>query len=341
MTSSSETVDGRDAAPLDGALTELFGPVQAQLDQVQRELVGDLAPGERDLEPLVDLAVSFRGKQLRPAMVCLSGLAVGSIGPEHVHVGKVVELLHTATLVHDDVLDGAKLRRRQATVNAAYGTEVPVLLGDYIYARAFHMAVTMADPTCSRVLSEAVRQICQGEITQILHRFDFEWDEERYFRVIADKTACLYAVSCQLGAHYAGGSPEQCASLHTYGMEIGIAFQIIDDCLDLGGDEAVVGKSLGTDLSKGKLTLPLLWLMRDPERRAALRALMQREGSRSEPELLEALRREFPLDEALAYSSAVARQRVEVARRALDGFAPSAAVECLDRIAGYVLERSL
>jgi octaprenyl-diphosphate synthase len=339
VTSSSETVDGPDAVPSDIGLTELFAPVQVELDQVQRELVRDLAPGEPDLEPLVDLAVSFRGKQLRPAMVCLSGLAVGSIGPAHVHVGKVVELLHTATLVHDDVLDGARLRRRQTTVNAAYGTEVPVLLGDYIYARAFHMAVSMDDPTCSRVLSEAVRQICQGEITQILHRFDFDWDEPRYFRVIADKTACLYAVSCQLGAYHAGGTPEQCAALHTYGMEIGIAFQIIDDCLDLGGDESVVGKSLGTDLSKGKLTLPLLWLMREPTRRTALQELMQ--TGASEPELLVALRRDFPLEEALAYSSVVARQRVEVARRALDGFAPSPAVDSLDRIAGYVLERSL
>ena len=339
MTSSSETVDGPDAVPSDIGLTELFAPVQVELDQVQRELVRDLAPGEPDLEPLVDLAVSFRGKQLRPAMVCLSGLAVGSIGPAHVHVGKVVELLHTATLVHDDVLDGARLRRRQTTVNATYGTEVPVLLGDYIYARAFHMAVSMDDPTCSRVLSEAVRQICQGEITQILHRFDFDWDEPRYFRVIADKTACLYAVSCQLGAYHAGGTPEQCAALHTYGMEIGIAFQIIDDCLDLGGDESVVGKSLGTDLSKGKLTLPLLWLMRESSRRTALQELMQ--TGASEPELLVALRRDFPLEEALAYSSVVARQRVEVARRALDGFAPSPAVDSLDRIAGYVLERSL
>jgi octaprenyl-diphosphate synthase len=339
VTSSSETVDGPDAVPSDIGLTELFAPVQVELDQVQRELVRDLAPGEPDLEPLVDLAVSFRGKQLRPAMVCLSGLAVGSIGPAHVHVGKVVELLHTATLVHDDVLDGARLRRRQTTVNATYGTEVPVLLGDYIYARAFHMAVSMDDPTCSRVLSEAVRQICQGEITQILHRFDFDWDEPRYFRVIADKTACLYAVSCQLGAYHAGGTPEQCAALHTYGMEIGIAFQIIDDCLDLGGDESVVGKSLGTDLSKGKLTLPLLWLMRESSRRTALQELMQ--TGASEPELLVALRRDFPLEEALAYSSVVARQRVEVARRALDGFAPSPAVDSLDRIAGYVLERSL
>jgi octaprenyl-diphosphate synthase len=328
VTSSSETVDGPDAVPSDIGLTELFAPVQVELDQVQRELVRDLAPGEPDLEPLVDLAVSFRGKQLRPAMVCLSGLAVGSIGPAHVHVGKVVELLHTATLVHDDVLDGARLRRRQTTVNAAYGTEVPVLLGDYIYARAFHMAVSMDDPTCSRVLSEAVRQICQGEITQILHRFDFDWDEPRYFRVIADKTACLYAVSCQLGAHHSGGTPEQCAALHTFGME-----------LDLGGDEEVVGKSLGTDLAKGKLTLPLLWLMRDPARRTALRSLMQ--TGASEAELLVLLRRDFPLEEALAYSSAVARQRVEVARRSLDGFAPSPAVESLDRIASYVLERSL
>jgi octaprenyl-diphosphate synthase len=320
-------------------LNDLFAPVQPHLDRVNRELLADLRPNEVDLEPLVDLAVSYRGKQLRPAMVCLSGLTVGAIGDEHVHVAKVVELLHTATLVHDDVLDGARMRRQQSTVNAAYGTEVPVLLGDYIYARAFHMAVSMDDPTCSRVLSETVRRICQGEITQILHRFDFDWDEDRYYRVIGDKTAVLYAVSCRLGGHHSGGSAAQCEALDTFGMELGTAFQVVDDCLDLAGDEDVVGKSLGTDLAKGKLTLPLLWLMREPARRERLRALMAADGG--EFEKLASLRRDFPLEEALEYSMAAARDRVETARRALEVLPPGTARDSLDRIAEYVLQRRL
>ena len=153
------------------------------------------------------------------------------------------ELLHTATLVHDDVLDSASVRRRIATINHLSGVETAVLLGDYIYAKAFHMAVQLPDPTAARWLAETVRVICQGEITQILHRFDFAWDEGRYFTVIAEKTASLYAAACRLGGHYSEISANEgrLRALEEYGLELGIAFQIVDDCLDLDGDETVVG----------------------------------------------------------------------------------------------------
>ncbi len=320
-------------------LEELTGLVRVELDRINRELVSDLHPERPELWTMVQQAASYRGKQLRPVLVCLSGRAVGELSDDHVEVAKVVELLHTATLVHDDVLDGASLRRQQQTINAAHGIEVSVLLGDYIYARAFHMSVGIADPTCSRVLGEVVRRICQGEITQIVHRFDFDWDEPRYFQVITEKTALLYGAACRLGAYYSGGTPEQVEALERFGTELGVAFQIVDDVLDLDGDEGVVGKSLGTDLGKGKLTLPLLRLLRDEHLRLPLRRLM--EAKLADEEKLRRLHREFPLERALNESFEVARERVRSAVTALEVLPPSPARDAIQGVAEYVLVRKL
>lgn len=323
-------------------LQDLTALVRPQLERLNRELVLDLQPGHREMQPMVELVARYRGKQLRGAMVFLAGMAVR--GAEHaaglpdslLHVAKVVELLHTATLVHDDVLDTAAVRRRIPTVNAMHGVETAVLLGDYLYAKAFHMAVLLDDPVCARWLAETVRVICQGEITQILHRFDFHWSEARYFQVIADKTASLYGAACRLGGHYAGGSEARLCALEQYGLELGIAFQIVDDCLDLDGDEAVVGKSLGTDLSKGKLTLPLLYLLhREPEARQRLQqvtGLDEREGLRR-------LRREFPLDAAVAYAMAEAQRRIAKATDCLAALPPGQGRDALQQIATFVLAR--
>ncbi|MBL8747697.1 MAG: polyprenyl synthetase family protein [Planctomycetes bacterium] len=330
-------------------IQDLIGLVRPQLDRLNRELVQDLAPGHREMLPLVEHVGGFRGKQLRPVLTFLAGMAVrgathgGSLGDDVVTVAKVVELLHTATLVHDDVLDGASLRRRIPTVNQMAGVEVAVLLGDYIYAKAFHMAVQLPDPTAARWLAETVRVICQGEITQVLHRFDFAWTESRYFQVIAEKTASLYAAACRLGGHYAvaspaGGTEARLRALEEYGLELGIAFQIVDDCLDLDGDERVVGKSLGTDLSKGKITLPLLYLMqRGAGEGERLRAVL----GRSEAEALRRLRAEFPLEHAVAYAMEEAQRRIAKAQACLSALPPGAARDALHQLAAFVVTRRL
>ena len=317
-------------------LQDLTALVRPELDRINRELAEDLASGEADLSPLIEHVSQFRGKQVRPALVCLAGRAVGLSTDAHITVAKVVELIHTATLVHDDILDGATIRRQLATVHALHGTEVSVLLGDYIYARAFSMSLELADLTCSRVLSDVTRVICQGEITQLLHRFDFSWTEERYLRVIGQKTASLFGAAAELGAHYAGANRDVVAALATYGTEVGLAFQIVDDCLDLQGDEAVVGKSLGTDVDGGKLTLPLLHMMgsRD-DGEARLRRLM---GSRDG---LARLADEFDLDAALEFSHDRAKQRIEQAVQALAVLPESPARDALEELALYVVRRDL
>jgi len=325
-------------------LHDLVGMVRPQLDRLNRELIQDLAPGHREMLPLVEHVGGFRGKQLRPVLTFLAGMAVrgathgGGLGDDVVTVAKVVELLHTATLVHDDVLDSANVRRRIPTVNQMAGVEVAVLLGDYIYAKAFHMAVQLPDPTAARWLAETVRVICQGEITQVLHRFDFAWTEPRYFQVIAEKTASLYAAACRLGGHYARGPEGRLRALEEYGLELGIAFQIVDDCLDLDGDERVVGKSLGTDLAKGKITLPLLYLMqRSPEEAERLRAVL----GKTEAEGLRRLRTEFPLEHAIAYAMDEAQRRIHKAQASLTSLPPGPARDGLHQIAGFVLSRRL
>ncbi|MGE3171258.1 MAG: polyprenyl synthetase family protein [Planctomycetota bacterium] len=330
-------------------LHDLIALVRPQLDRLNRELVLDLAPGQRDLLPLVEHIGGYRGKQLRPVMVFLSAMATrgathgGALSDDIVQVAKVVELLHTATLVHDDVLDGAGMRRRIPTVNTMQGVEVAVLLGDYIYAKAFHMAVQLPDPACARWLAETVRVICQGEITQILHRFDLAFTEQQYFQVIAEKTASLYAAGCRLGGHYAGGTEARLRALEEYGLELGIAFQIVDDCLDLEGDERVVGKSLGTDLSKGKVTLPLLYLLQRDQGSGGrgVGGRLEKLLGLPEAEALRRLRAEFPLEHAIAYAMDEAQRRVAKAQASLSALPPGPARAALAQIAEFVVSRRL
>lgn len=319
----------------ESALPDLFAPVHGDLERMNSSLLRDLIPGTADVASLVDHVGQYRGKQLRPALVYLWGRVAGRLVPAHDTVAKVVELIHLATLVHDDVLDGADRRRRVPTLNAMHGNEVPVLLGDYIYARAFHLSVNMDDLACSRLLADVTRLICQGEITQILHRFDFAWDEPRYFQVIREKTATLYSAACRLGVHYAGGGAALAEAAFTYGDQLGVAFQIVDDCLDLDGDEQEVGKSLGTDLDKGKLTLPLLYLLRDPQQGPRLQRMMAQRGNSH----LAELRAEFDLAAAVHASLEVAQQHIDRASALLRQLPSSPEREALAAIADFVVRR--
>ncbi len=207
------------------------------------------------------------GKRLRPALVLLSAQACGGIRPEHVTLAAMAELIHTATLVHDDVLDEATIRRHLDTINARWDNEASILLGDYLFARAMCLASSLDDTFACRVVSESARNMCEGELRQIESRGNYDLTESDYFEIIAGKTAALTACCCRLGAHYAGAEPAVCEALARYGHDLGIAFQIADDVLDLSGDEAVVGKSLGTDLVKQKATLPLIRLLGTVSRR--------------------------------------------------------------------------
>lgn len=238
-----------------------YAPIATDLDEVERILARVLKNKHSRVAEVVDHVQHYRGKRLRPMLLLLSARACGRVAPAHHVLGAVVEMIHTATLVHDDVLDGARVRRRVATVNAVWGVQSSVLLGDYLFTHAFHLASTLDDARACRMIGAATDRVCEGELCQVLQRGNLDLNEAEYFDIIDGKTAELTACCCHLGALYSGASPEVVQALVRYGRCVGLAFQIADDLLDLVGEEKTTGKSLGTDVEQQKLTLPLIYLL--------------------------------------------------------------------------------
>ncbi|MBI4565980.1 MAG: polyprenyl synthetase family protein [Planctomycetes bacterium] len=246
-----------------GVLKELYGPIHADIDRVEALLRAELRSENPFLASLVSHSQKFQGKRMRSAMLLYSARLCGGVTDLHVALAGVVELLHSATLVHDDVLDEAQLRRQVDTLNRRWGNETSVLFGDYLFAKAFILCSRLNHHEANRILGRTAQDMCEGELSQIATKFDPDIDEERYLRIIELKTARLFSTACRLGSLGWESDPAQIEALSSYGLNFGIAFQIIDDVLDITGEEAEVGKSLGTDLSKGKLTLPVIRLLRN------------------------------------------------------------------------------
>jgi octaprenyl-diphosphate synthase len=233
----------------------------------------ELATGSAPMRELVTHVERYRGKMLRPTLVHLSGLAAGGLTPEHDLAAAVVETIHLATLVHDDVLDDAEIRRRGQTINALHGNEAAVILGDYLIASAFHLCSAIEDQGVALRVGAVTKTLCEGELLQLHHRDDFELAEDEYFRIIERKTAALIELAAQLGARLAGGDERVCSALAGFGRWLGIAFQVRDDLLDLTGEQPIVGKDLGKDLDKGKVTLPVIHHLRTAGARERVRTL--------------------------------------------------------------------
>src|SRR5436190_1855745 len=201
-----------------------------------------------------------QGKHLRPALVALTANALGKLSDSHVTIAVIIEMVHLATLVHDDVMDEAEIRRHRLTLAANWGNEIAVLFGDCLFAQALKLAAGFPTPEICRAVAMATNTVCSGEILQTQHRRNFQFSRREYFRVLEMKTAELFALSCDLAACLSTATPAQRAALRQFGLAFGTAYQVYDDCVDLFGSEAAAGKSLGTDLAKGKLTLPVLLL---------------------------------------------------------------------------------
>src|SRR3989441_749608 len=255
----------------------LIDPVEPFLHAVHRRLAEQVDAFDPAIVPYADYALNGQGKHLRPALVALSANALGKITDSHVTVAVIIEMVHLATLVHDDVMDEAEIRRRRLTLAANWGNEIAVLFGDCLFAQALKLAASFPTPEICRAVAMATNTVCSGEILQTQHRRDFHFTREKYFRVLEMKTAELFALSCELSAFLAGTSPAGRKALRQFGLTFGTAYQLYDDCVDLFGSEAAAGKSLGTDLAKGKLTLPvlLLWERADTADRRRLRELIQ------------------------------------------------------------------
>lgn len=249
------------AAP--GRVGELFGPIVGALQRVETRLQAELTSDDPRVDEVVRHGYRLGGKRLRPALVLLVADAVGETTDAHELLGVVVEMIHTATLVHDDVLDEASLRRHVDTVNARWGNEQSVLLGDFLFSHAFYLAATVESEhgaaTACQLIGRSTNRVCHGEMRQTLAEGDLTLSLEDYYDIIDGKTAELCACCCRLGAVYAGADEATADAMESYGRNLGMAFQIADDLLDLTGDEETTGKTTGADLAKQKMTLPLIY----------------------------------------------------------------------------------
>jgi octaprenyl-diphosphate synthase len=317
---------------------DLFGLIHHELAQAEQIFQKELRSKFPFVQTLVDHCGDYQGKRLRPALLLLSGRACGSMTEAHPVLAAVVEMIHTATLVHDDVLDESMVRRHAATVNAEWGNETAVLLGDYLFTHAFHLAATLETTLACRWIGRATNKVCEGEMQQVHHRGNLELDERSYFAIIEGKTAELTAVSCRLGSHYAGADETTTEALDRYGRNLGIAFQIADDVLDIWGEERLTGKSLGTDLEKQKLTLPVIRLLEiaDPKTSERVCRLLTEAKAECRKQLVPLLEDSGALD----YSWQRARWHVSEAIEALESLGDSEAREVLRVLAGYTVRRT-
>jgi octaprenyl-diphosphate synthase len=248
---------GQAAAKLQHAI-ELINPHLYAVEERIREQARVFDPA---IEGYVAYALSSSGKRLRPALALLSGASTGTIGSSHIDLAVIVELIHLATLVHDDIMDGAEIRRDQPTASAKWGNTIAVLLGDCLFAHALKLATGFQNPEVNRRIAHAATEICSGEIIQTQRRYDLNLSQPDYFEIIRLKTASLFAVGAELGALISEASPDLIGAMKVFGLKLGTAYQIYDDCLDIAGNEDNAGKTLGSDLRKGKLTLPLIYLL--------------------------------------------------------------------------------
>ena len=248
-----------------GEIRQILSLVQPQLDAVEKAIIRQAEVFDPAVQGYVSYALNTNGKRLRPALALLSAGATGEMTESHQSLAVIMELIHLATLIHDDVLDGAEKRRDQPTANARWGNNLSVLLGDCLLAHALDLSTNFDDAEVSRRIARAASAVCTGEILQTQRRFDLNLSLPDYYRIIEMKTAALFGAAAELGARLNHVAPETSAALKVYGLKIGTAYQVYDDLLDIAGDESKAGKTLGTDLKKGKLTLPILKLLQSSQ----------------------------------------------------------------------------
>lgn len=319
-------------------LQDLYLPVADDLVDVERILREELRSKIPFVEELTARVRLYQGKRLRPALLLLSAKASGRIRPDHHVLGAVVEMIHVATLVHDDILDEAATRRHVTTVNAEWGDEASVLLGDYLFTHAFHLAASLESTAACRLIGKATNRVCEGELHQVSRRGAFDLSEVEYLDMLEGKTAALIACCTRLGATFAGAAPVVVEALDQYGRELGIAFQIADDLLDLLGDEQETGKTAGSDLLKRKATLPLIRFreVADPRALARCRKLFDHPDSTSRRDFAQLLGE----TDAIRYSQQMAARLASQASARLSILPPSQARDILSFFARFAVERS-
>jgi len=317
-------------------IATMYELIDAELKKACQIFDNELFSNLSAVNELCGYVRRYQGKMLRPALLLLSGKACGEITDEHLTLAAVVEMVHMATLVHDDVLDDAELRRRCSTINCLQGNEAAVLLGDYLISHAFHLCNTLDTPFASRVIGATTNTVCEGELQQVVHRFDNNLSVEQYLQIITRKTASMIGTCCLLGAHYSGANENTKKVLEQYGINIGVAFQITDDVLDIIGSEDQMGKTLGRDLEKNKLTLPLIHCLGEVKMGAKnhLRELLN-----NKPFDRNGIRKILESTDSINHSLNVANRYVESAIASLAGLPETEARDTLCRMARLIVDR--
>lgn len=317
-------------------LPALIAPIAEDMKAVDAVIRQRLNSEVVLIRTIGDYIIGAGGKRMRPAMVLMVARALGYQGTDHQLLAAVVEFIHTATLLHDDVVDESDLRRGRNTANAVFGNAASVLVGDYLYSRSFEMMVEAGSMRIMQILSEATTVIAEGEVLQLLNVHDPDVSEERYLQVVRYKTAKLFEAAAQVGAVLAGATPEQEAAAAAYGRHVGTAFQLIDDVLDYSGDAAALGKNVGDDLREGKPTLPLIRVMEmgTPQQRELIRNAIE-SGDADFAAVATAIRD----TEALAHTRRAAEAEAQKAVEALNCYPASTFQKSLLEFCSFAVHR--
>jgi len=316
-------------------LLDVYHNIQGELDRVEDKLQFFTASENRLVAEISGYLFKKRGKRIRPALLILSAKLLGYAGEEHLQAASLVEFVHTASLIHDDIIDKADLRRGEDSVHARWGSNVSVLLGDFLYIKTIALALGSSQPRIVRILTDVSTRMIEGELDEFRRSGDLSLSEREYLAIISDKTAVLFSAACRIGAVLAGAAPEQEESIAAYGLNLGMAFQIVDDLLDFQGDRERLGKPVLSDIREGRITLPLIYSVNSDGLR--LRALLEDKSLREDTqrEILEIIRGNGALD----YAFRRAQEYSTRAREIADAFPRSAYREALGALADFVLKR--
>ena len=312
--------------------------VEPQFDAVTHYILNNLGSNVPLVERIAHYIVESGGKRLRPLLVLLAANACGYKGEKHVPLAAVIEFIHTATLLHDDVVDHSELRRGKATANANWGNAPSVLVGDFLYSRAFQIMVEIGRMDVMEVISNATTVIAEGEVLQLLNQRNPDLGEDAYLQVVLGKTAMLFEAATEVGAILADASADDREAMRLYGRHLGIAFQIVDDLLDYLSDAETLGKNVGDDLAEGKTTMPLIHSMRvgsDADKEMIRHAIRQG-GLEDLTPVIETVQRNGSVD----YTREKAVEQVELAKSAIAGLADTSFKETLMQIADIAIERT-
>lgn len=314
-------------------LEDIYRDIKEDLIKVEELLKEELSDDNPFIHHINNYLLTFQGKRLRPAIVLLTAAAFNYQGEKRIKLAAAIELIHTATLVHDDIIDEADTRRFRPTLNARFSPQIAVLAGDLLYARALYMLAGQVDPEITRVLAADVNKVVTGEIEQISNCYNQELTQTQYLKIITKKTGSLIAACPQTAAMLAGRSPQEVETLRDCGLKVGIAFQIVDDCLDLTSREGRLGKPVKNDHNRGKLTLPLIYALARAreEERTTLDNIFE-----WPPEKITELLNKY---QAVDYSFQVVKQYIDEAKEKLEIIEEEESRERLKKLFDYIVER--